>query len=746
MATIYEKNNHRFTLLKSNGESIFLDSNLDFYDIRRVNEDNEDGFYYRLFINPSSFYLYHIKKGRFLMHENGATCTISNHAARFNKIENYSQNTKTFIAHLADSNSKCLIKDVESILVRGFRYIGIESSHNNTNGYSYSRPVQLHEQTEDGRFKNIFFDCEKFDYAWKQEDSYKYEVSTHLGKQFNNGYFSIYNSSTKSYTLAYYKHDLQKNKYHKFSGIEYEKIIQYHKSYLICRIKNTELFNIYNTRNYIENESERLTFVGDYSELRDGLLMFTSLDRSNWILFKTRYKIRLEDNIIENINWTIDKDLVVIDDFIFHGDNDKEWKIYSSDGQRQYYTGWNNIKIIKNNNKTRIFVDSNEQTGHEVVNISEEVKTAEAHFFKRSEISEAKHEEQKIEPNIKEKDDKKDDLTPTVEISIDKKLPKSKSSSSTIMLEPEYDKLPSRIDYVTIFVETKRRNNRIDCSRKKTQLKFGNIILFIDETKQSSYCCEFKYNSFQILWHKNNLKVNQSLIDTLYKQENKKAFHKIDLTDFNENNLYNKVEQKLNTNQKNKIEDKELIKFTTITNFLKEQKFDGETVDKVMAILMPNFNPTDKAESKAVRFTFNENDYILVKDQQWLVKDQQRNTIGNPFGNKRFLRKKDAIIVWVDGTVFNENPYSNDYDYEMYGEGNDAHEDQFFMNNSNTEIRDGKKRILLFKKEMHKDINDPIFLFYDEVECIGYDYIHEDDVDSRKIINFHLKSKFRIKQ
>lgn len=156
MATIYEKNNHRFTLLKSNGESIFLDSNLDFYDIRRVNEDNEDGFYYRLFINPSSFYLYHIKKGRFLMHENGATCTISNHAARFNKIENYSQNTKTFIAHLADSNSKCLIKDVESILVRGFRYIGIESSHNNTNGYSYSRPVQLHEQTEDGRFKNIF--------------------------------------------------------------------------------------------------------------------------------------------------------------------------------------------------------------------------------------------------------------------------------------------------------------------------------------------------------------------------------------------------------------------------------------------------------------------------------------------------------------------------------------------------------------------------------------------------------------
>lgn len=722
MIKIHRKEeNGKYTLFDEQGDIFY---NFDFNSIKPVCDNS---FYYCLYETPASFLLYHVK-GRFI-NVDGNERRNKAEAAFFDKIEDYSDETNTFIAHLRGDNTVFLIKDNNSILgyIKRFIFVG-----NECDDYDRSRPVQLLNRS------HIFFNCKDFKYAWNENYAYDYEPNEVLGKKFGNGYFTIYDKIKKTCRLAFYDKD---NGSHYFNGIEYDEIEQYHKRYLICRIHGKNLFTIYDKTLYLENEVKRVTFAGRYFEIKDGLLRFKSLDFDHWVLFKTSGA-----KTIENNNWIIDKEIEVIDNFIFHGSNDTEWKIYSLDGQKQYYTDWKNIKLIKTDNKIRLIVDTNEQSGHEVDNVREEIKTAESLLLKR--LAENLNAKPKVEPTQKDEinvsTDKKDEFTSTSKINNFDTQIKENSGTKIIKPEPVFDKLPNKIDYIVIFEHVKISNGNVICKRKKdSQLKFGNIILFIDETKHLSYCCEYRYGGYPIIWHKNDHIISQSLINILNNQENKKAFHRIDLTDFNKNNLYTKIEEKIDKNLKNKIQAEkeaqqahEAEKYTTIINFLNEQNLDSKAIEMAMSILMPNFTQTHKTET--VRFTFNETDYILVKDQQW-------STTVNPFSNGRFLRRKDEIIVWIDYTVFNEHPYSKDYDYEMYGEGSDIHENQVFMNNSNTEIRDGKKRVLLFKKETHKDLNDPIFRFYDEVECIGYDYIHEDDVNSRRIINFHLKSKFRNK-
>ena len=738
MITIFKKDNGRYTILNSRGEDILYD---DFYKIERLNEHS---YIYLLHENEraASFYLYHINIlgiGRYLFEK--GTCHTKNVATRFSNIEDYSIRTKTFIAHVSDdSTTKCLIKDDENVMVISFRYIGAECAYTDRRGSFYSRPVQFHGRIDDNRFGNTYFNCGIFRAEWK--NPYKQDVNTVLGTHFDNGYFTFYNKIKRSYTLAFYNFDEHRlhNRFHKYNGIEYDEIEKY-KNYLICKIRNNNLFNIYNTNNYEENIG---TFAGRYDEIEDGLLRFKSSDNSHWVLFKTR-----SAKVIENINWTIEKDIEVLDNVIFHGSNDTGWKIYSFEDFEEIYTGWENIRLTKCNNNIKIIVDTNEQIGHELFNVKNEIEDAYYQFLKSlsselpiiPETEEVKEEPVSV---VKEKDSTEKTLIipPTngySETSI-KEEPRETKSKQEVEQEVEFDYFPEKIDFVCIFDQIRKSNyNHLICTRKTSNLAPNDIILFIDENNKSSYCCKYIRKGFNILWHKSNLKVDQKLIDSLNNKENKKAFHRINLTGFDENNVFSRIVEELEkkiVDIENSKENEDQEQYNKIFDFLAEQNFEKDIILKALKVLMPDVIPnfsSHKNVENNITFTFDNNNYTVYADSPW--------SIDNPFRNRRFLRKNDIVFVCIDQKVFKEYPNSDNYDYEMFGEGMDGN--QHFASNSNGDIKDSKKRVLLFKKLFVESLSDAILLFFDEVEYVSHEFIDDKD---RKIINFHLKSKFRKKQ
>ena len=718
MITIHIKDNGRYTILNSEGEDILYE---DYYKIELLNNDS---FYYCFYLNPSTFLLYHHGR-RLFLNQNGTSCATSRYAARFDEIKDYSNETHTFVARLWNENEELLLLDCDRLSGRRFIFVGRECNDNDR-----SRPVQLLDRS------HIFFNCREFKSAWKENYSYPFkDPNVVFGERFDDGsYFTLCKKNGQFHILACY--NKTKRELHVFKGIKYDEIEQYHKRYLICKILGKDLFTIYDKTLYIENEVKRVTFAGSYFEIKDGLLRFKSLELDHWVLFKTRGA-----KIIENNNWTTDKSIVVLDNYIFHGDNDTGWKIYSLDDSEEIYTGWRNIRLTDSANNIKVVVDTNEQSGYVLVN-TQDIEIAHSHFIEKlsSELPIEKKEVQHIAPTVTVEKE----YTNTNEGSLD--TPPSKYGVDTsekiehkatnIEKEIEFDNLPERIDYVCIFDQIKKCNtDHLMCNRKASNLASNEIILFIDEKEKSSYCCKYIQKGFNILWHKSTLSVDQRLIDILNSKENKKAFHRVDLTNFDESNIFSKVGDKLeypNESTNISVDNEEHELYDKTFKFLTEHGFEKEIVLEAMGILMPNFTPQEE-DNSSITFTFGNDSYIVQLDSPWMI--------DNPFRIRRFLRKSDSVFVWINQKVFKEYPNSDNYDYDMLGEGLDG--DQYFANNSNVDIKEGKKRILLFKKIDIESLNDPLLLFFDEVEYVDHDIIHQDDVDGREIIIFHLKSKFR---
>ena len=726
MITIHKKDNGRYTILNSQGEAIFYE---DYYKIEPLNEDS---FYYCLYSSPTTFVLYHKTQERFIGSE-GEKCSLLKYAAHFDKMEDYSSETRTFVVRLWNDTDNLLMKDCERIEGSHFIFVGRECGDNDR-----SRPVQLLDRS------HIFFNCKEFKPAWNERYSYHdLDPNEVLGERFDDGsYFTVCEKNGKWHKLAFY--DKNNRIRHTFSE-KYDEIEQYHKRYLICKIHGKDLFTIYNKTLFLKNEVERVTFADRYFEIEDGLLRFKSLDLSHWVLFKTRGA-----KLIENINWTIDKYIEVIGDFIFHGTNTAGWKIYSLDDSEEIYTGWKNIKLTRRDNTINVVVDTDNLLGYEFTNIkNDDIEAACSQFIEKlsSEWSATVQEPQPIVPPTTQECEP--EISAASESIVHRaikdnvELPRKKENKAAEGKQDiEFDSFPDRIDFVCILDHIKKSGpNHIMCNRKASSLATNDIILFIDEKDSSSYCCRYIHKSYSILWHSGSHSVDQKLIDALNSKEKKKVFHKIDLTSFDQSNVFSRVVEKLETHNEAAeltVDNEEGKLYDETLKFLTEHGFEKEVVSNAMAVLMPNFTPNlapQEKDDSSITFTFDDDSYTVQLDSQW--------TIDNPFKKRRFLRKSDFVFIWINQEVFKEYPHSDSYDYDMIGEG--LNTDQYFANNnSNGDIRDGKKRILLFKKIDVKSLSDPLFLFFDEVEYVNHEIVLQDD--GHEVIKFHLKSKLRKKQ
>jgi hypothetical protein len=158
------------------------------------------------------------------------------------------------------------------------------------------------------------------------------------------------------------------------------------------------------------------------------------------------------------------------------------------------------------------------------------------------------------------------------------------------------------------------------------------------------------------------------------------------------------------------------------------EKYPKEKIDKAVKVLLPDWKQPELVKEK-LDFSFNNEQFSLAPDEVWMI--------ANPFTQHRFLKKSDAVAVLLDNN-FVEYSDKDGVDYEMIGQGNNKREDQSYRaENANKAIKNKDRRVFLFKKINNGNV------FFDEVEYVGHEFVKENGVDSRNIIIFHLKSKFR---
>ena len=181
------------------------------------------------------------------------------------------------------------------------------------------------------------------------------------------------------------------------------------------------------------------------------------------------------------------------------------------------------------------------------------------------------------------------------------------------------------------------------------------------------------------------------------------------------------------------IPDEATLKKQKINIFLSGMGFDDLQIRSAIQALYP------QTETKEVQVQQTPNQIsFMFKDQSYSLGINDIWPVDNPFYRQKFLPKKDYIAILADDN-FNEKSSNEDADYDLIGQGNDSRFDQGFGSPANKDIKDGIKRIFLFKNI------DGCTIFFDEVKYIDHSFVPEDEFDakSRKLLKFNLRSLIR---
>ena len=714
MITIIRKGDQAYNLREDGWELL----NRDFYLIKQVHHDS---CYYCLYIDENSFILYDSDdtKRKFFQVENRLT-EDPNIATVFEEdVDHYSETTKTFVLHLKENDRVCLIKERSNNCVVDdggymcFRYVGPESENQDR-----SRPVQKC----DGRWHYI--NCKGFlKYAWAEKGTYDFNDTEGLGPRFNDDFFSVKNFGTGLLKLAFY--DRGKRRRVQYYPNEYKEIREFGRHYLLCKLPNNNLRSLY----YKRTKQVITSFCEDPRQIEEGYLRLKSEDSQKWFLLRRR-----DAKIIENINWTSDKEIIVSGNYVFHGLNGCGWRIYSIKDGNEIYTGWQIIQITTDS-RGRIHLRGNygEQIGVELS--IDGIEQAQSHFLESlSSRGKVRGRGNTDEPDAPEMHTQENQPAPLG----------SDAHNRVRNIDGEFGDLPDRIDFICKMDKVKKANvNHILCSRRPDGLSSGNNILFIDSTDFALYCCRYEFKSYRILWHKVGVRATQRLVELV----SPNGFSKIDLIIHPDVDVIEQVERELSRKSqekeeliKNNLIEREIERYNIVRAYLTSLKFDEESIQKALDILLPSAVGAIKpSESNCVEFTYDGQLYRLGTDNRnmcWCV--------SNPFERRRFIRKSDAVFVLIDRSEFVECHEDLGYDYIMRGEGKDERYDQDIEGqNANSDISRKQKRILLFKQETHKDVRNPLLYLFDEVEYVGHSFIREDGGFGRRVIEFHLKSLFR---
>lgn len=671
----------------------------EFVKIYRLNDNSN---FYCLWPNDKCFHLYHEKRG----YIGGAS------KYTFKEIRHYSEITHSFAAYRSDVERAHLIFEDGFMESNAFIEIGEEC-----NDEFQSRPVKYTYEGE----RWCFYKTKKREYAWPKEKGYIISPDWSLAKRYPHSYYSLYHRNG-FYEIAFYDENRNNdNKYFYFDAYKcphYQfSSISLYQDFLVCQSKNN-IFFVFDTK-----KKERYPLCSSIAEpnIKKGCIIISNGEH---------WQIQRKGKIVENYDWELGKKLLIRDQYVFsQNGNNNTWRIYSLDTGWEVFTDWNNIHIeMCDNDDIRLFVDTPSilQLERRIEHIAEAHKDWLSKIVISSKISECTQITHKtssqniVSYTSTEKTEKND-------ISNEKYIPVQDAHISSSNIESE---LPDHINYIIALNNVKvigQPITNVFSDRKVEYILRGDIIIWYDKSLNVMYITRYKgHKTYMVLYI---MKLDYPL-NCLHLIPSK--FTQMKLNGVTNNNL----EQKIELYWKREEIDKQDFRLQKVNAFLLKLGFENMQIAKAIEALSSyeaKMKPLIK-EDKYVDFTYNEIDYKLKPNDIWPIEF--------PFSRQKFLNKSNYIAILI-GDNFNDTSYYEGADYEMIGQGKDKNFSQEFEHSPiNKAIRDCSKRVLLFKRV------DRFLTFYDEVESIGYDFIHEDEEDvlSRQLIKFYLRSLLRNKR
>lgn len=649
-----------------------------FVKIEKVSENSN---YYCLWIDQHLFYLYNGKTECFVRKTNA----ISN-ADLFCRIEDYSEDTKSFVAYKSDENFAYIIYEDGYVAEFAFRYVGKE--------YNGMRSVMANSG------KWAFYDVQNRQRYWfygrEKEFIYSFDRlknNSRLDRKLTNNYFTICTDNCCCY--AHYNKD--KHKFYYSENMDSIECVSH--NYLVGKIQNKNLY-------VLQKMSDTFKPIGYYTSrpryIEEYNLYVAKTYDDCWCIVKGGKEIK-------NYQW---KD----DCFAFEGEyifnkllGQTSWRIYDKNGHDVSFD-WKNIRIFRDNG-FYMLVDTIEKINQRKViddvqkRLNELIQKSKQYYSNTPFINTSSELQQKEAPMIKKKCKKENvKVLPTVPVPIP-------------VCE---NKLPERIDYCAAIGNVSwdkdfiLRGNVVN--RKCSILSRGEYICWLVKESKAIAISEYiRPKTYKLsyyseceteLWER--LKLPSRIV-------------RVNLDKLQDSILPKQLLEVLNGGKENResILDE---KRQRVRDWLKQEGFGQPQIDTAIEILFEKYEFVEYEQTDLTKanFMFEGKNYSLSPDDAWNVTDV--------FKKRRFLEKKDIIVVLVD------MQRAMDGRYKLIGEGNDKRFDQDFSP-ANRAIRDNSKRILLFRRDERGQL-----IFCDEVKCAGYSMIFQDEFSNRKLILFRLYS------
>ena len=651
--------------------------------------------FYCLWPTPEYFYLYHTPKEEFALKSNSILT-----AKRFNKIEDYSEKTGSFIAYRKENDYVHIIFEDGYIESTNFCYVGTEK-----NGI---RAVKTCSE------RWFFYDTTKRKFL-DLTGTNGYLLDGSLDTILTSNVFTINMGNNSKRLISY-----TKGKAPVYSRDYFDLIELVNKSTFIGKLYNRNIFCIIKNNNIAYP-------IGYYTSLpkyvKEHNLFIASKGES--------YCIVKDNKDIQNYQWKSDA-FIFQNNYVFNKqENTPYWKIFNINDGHEIPTNFKNIQILDDQGAF-LSVESN-GIQNQRISIEDIERISQVYIRNLLEERTIKEKVTKIEENT---------------------IDQSKRTSNNI------EKCPTCEEDNKICNEVKPMEKNVDSNNIKIPSSlnyyiFAPVVSIIDNRLTSGNInCEMFRGATYIIWlvlDKHRLIVTESrrtkvhnilytkkdspLVEKLYKGKHFWKYRQLYpincvLNQLNVVVLEEELSQLFAKIQHSEIET-ERIQLSTKP--IKKQEQPQEPKEKNLTLVKQAISTKNL---EATKFRFDHTSYQIKLDEVWDIDDIfQRKRV-------QYRQAEDIIAILYDFTTdcAIKSPDGHVH-YHIYGEGKDKRFDQYFGQNSNTLLRASihseNKRILLFKRNAKKKI-----LFQDEVKCIGY-YKTLEENNIRSVIYFKLESILR---
>lgn len=751
----------------------------------RVEKVSDKSNYYCLFFEKDYFYLYHAAKKQFALKSND----ISN-AHVFIRVEDYSENTKSFIVYRKGLNFIHIIYEDGSIEDKTYKYVGSE-----INGI---RAVKTHND------RWFFYDAKerKHLFLTGKRGCVLYDGYV-LGTLYSQNVYSI-----KHYTKGQKLVLKIGEKGPIYSKDFFESVECVTDNYFIAKLYGKDVFCVIKISN-------TLLPVGYYTRYPKYVVdnnLFVVLKGTSWCVIKNGREIH-------NCQWDSDN-FIFLDKYILNRSlNSPFWNIFDGISGQIVPTSFKNIRVRIDNGNTCLLVDINNESNikvniadvesysvayitslydnnnhnnvitNEFPVVSKQLKAVDIVSSNEIETSFKEEKSQKINTDIEFcpsniincNENAFENDTPIYNEVADLKQNTLDTQKETIDLDSQNGvedsnkdaNFPNSIDFVIYVKNLKLANGKdsylisnINCNNFKGKtfvIWIGvdeNVIVLTESRRYKTHrvlCLMDKAIDMRI---KDRLKLNNFLnkfypiefaeVSTIIENysslecvlskvvdlelEKILVMHDNSEFDFKNNITKNVIISNVNQSDSNKDDTYKIesVIVSSEMNLDKKGNITNNSINQTVKYIRSNLN----FDEYSVRFTYGDIPFLLKIGDEW-----SQATI---FDRRKIRYRKNENIILILLDFVNDKIVSKNDEmyYHILGEGKDSRFDHSLGQNANRTIHDSigdeNMLILLFEK-----LNSNKIVLYDATICVSYTFVDE-IINRRKVLVFKMKSLLRI--